>query len=236
MNGGFCVRCGRMHELPAEAARRACRDLMAQLEARGRIDFASPDADPALSTVPLFAPGGGKMLGVLLGRDAQGVERQIFAFSGMFGGRWLAPDWAPPLFDPADLHHVHDPAERAIKVLGAKMAALPPGPERDRLRRERRALSRENTAAIHALYVLQNFRGESRPLTDFYPNAAPPTGSGDCCAPKLVMHALHLGLRPTGMAEFFWGDGGTNGKAHGSFYAPCAEKCGPILGFLLCGL
>ena len=74
MNGGFCGRCGRTHELPAEAARRACRDLMAKLEAHGRIDFAQPDASPALSAAPLFAPGGGKMLGVLLGLDEHGVE------------------------------------------------------------------------------------------------------------------------------------------------------------------
>ena len=98
-NGGYYSHCTRWHELPQEPARRACLELMAKLEDQGRVDFdrASAPADPRFVTAPLFRPGCGKMLGVLLGRDGAGNTRQLRAFSGMLGGQWRVPGWAPLL-------------------------------------------------------------------------------------------------------------------------------------------
>ena len=240
-NGGFCVRCGCWHELPFSAARLACRELMAELEAKRRFDFLNPleTADPRLTTAPLFAPGGGKMLGLLLGQDAQGQEQRLLAFSGMLGGLWQVPGWAGPLFDEAALHRLHDPAVAAIRELTRRMAALPAASaEYQSLRQERRQLSRDNMQALFHLYQVRNFRGEQAPLTAFFPeHSGPPTGTGDCCAPKLLHAAQQRGLRPCSMAEFFWGAGtATRKREHGQFCLPCAEKCRPILGFMLCGL
>lgn len=240
-NGGYCSRCARWHELLQEPARRACLELMAKLEAQGRVDFdrASVPADPRFATAPLFRPGCGKMLGVLLGRDRAGNIRQLRAFSGMLGGLWQVPGWAPPLFDEAAFRRLHEPAAVAIKVLTEQMAALPASsPLRLALRRERRRLSRENTAALQQLCRLENCRGERRPPAAFFPaNGGPPTGTGDCCAPKLLHAAREQGLVPFAMAEFFWGSSAPGRpRSHGQFYLPCVEKCQPILGFLLCGL
>ena len=62
----------------------------------------------------------------------------------------------------------------------------------------------------------------------------PPTGAGECCAPKLIAQAYSLGLRPISLAEFYYGESPLSGeKAHKQFYEPCDEKCAPILPAML---
>ena len=74
-------------------------------------------------------------------------------------------------------------------------------------------------------------------MGDVFLGPAMPTGTGECCAPKLLHHAATHGLTPLGLAEFYVGRTNRSGtRRHGEFYAPCAEKCAPILGFLLCGV
>jgi hypothetical protein len=99
-------------------------------------------------------------------------------------------------------------------------------------------LSRNLMGAIHGLYHLVNFRGEQAPLMKvFLGKGAPPAGTGDCCAPKLLHHAARHGLRPEGLAEVYWGRPNASAtRQHGGLYPACAEKCRPILGFMLCGL
>ncbi len=58
----------------------------------------------------------------------------------------------------------------------------------------------------------------------------PPTGAGECCAPKLIAQAHSLGLRPVSLAEFYYGENSLSGeKQHKQFYEPCNEKCAPLL-------
>jgi hypothetical protein len=74
-------------------------------------------------------------------------------------------------------------------------------------------------------------------LSEVFTGKAMPTGTGECCAPKLLHHAAVHGLTPLGLAEFYIGrENRSATRAHGRFFAPCEEKCRPILGFLLCGL
>ena len=107
------------------------------------------------------------------------------------------------------------------------------------LRQERRERSRKLQAAMHAAHGLLNFRGEFLPVRDFFPAGAVPTGTGECCAPKLLQEAALRGIRPTGLTEFWWGPGPTGiaatQRTQGTFYPSCEEKCLPILGHMLCG-
>lgn len=65
----------------------------------------------------------------------------------------------------------------------------------------------------------------------------PPSGSGECAAPKLFHHAFKHGLKPLCMAEFWWGRSpGSHQKLHKYYYPPCEEKCRPILTYMLMGL
>jgi hypothetical protein len=102
---------------------------------------------------------------------------------------------------------------------------------------QRRELSRSLMARIFELYRLTNFRGQTRSIKEAFLGPSMPTGTGECCAPKLLHHAAVHGLTPLGLAEFYVGQENRSAtRRHGQFFAPCAEKCRPILGYLLCGL
>ncbi|MFB2919844.1 RluA family pseudouridine synthase [Aerosakkonema funiforme] len=104
------------------------------------------------------------------------------------------------------------------------------------LKQQRKELSRQLQAQMHAAYSLTNFFGKSRSLQQLMPGGSP-TGTGDCCAPKLLHYAATHNLKPLAMAEFWWGLPSINGdKIPGEFYAACAERCQPLMGFLLSGL
>ena len=115
------------------------------------------------------------------------------------------------------------PLEAKIEAADAKIAAL---------KRQRRDLSRQLQADMHAAYRLSNFAGESIAIASL---GNLPTGTGDCCAPKLLHTAAEYGLVPLTMAEFWWGPP-QGDKQPGEFYGACADRCQPIMGFLLSGL
>jgi tRNA pseudouridine32 synthase / 23S rRNA pseudouridine746 synthase len=102
------------------------------------------------------------------------------------------------------------------------------------LKQRRKALSRQLQAQMHAAYKLTNFAGESLSLETLKLGGLP-TGTGECCAPKLLHYAATHTLKPLAMAEFWWGPS-IGDKLQGEFYAACAERCQPLMGFLLSGL
>jgi tRNA pseudouridine32 synthase/23S rRNA pseudouridine746 synthase len=104
------------------------------------------------------------------------------------------------------------------------------------LKQQRKELSRQLQAQMHAAYTMMNFLGNSRSLQQLMPGGLP-TGTGDCCAPKLLDYAATQNLKPLAMAEFWWGSSCANGdKIQGEFYGACADRCQPLMGFLLSGL
>ena len=238
---GYCRHCRREHRLGPGDSRAAALRLMELLHREGTVDLfrEQPRRDPALATEVLFGPARGKMFGVLQCRSAEGEIRHLYAFSGQYEGRWLVPGWVPPVFDPEDFARVHDPLERRIKEMGRALDNPATSAEQClHLRRQRRLLSRRLMLDLHGLYRLPNPRGEELPMAEAYLGAGNmPTGTGDCCAPKLLAAACRLGLRPLGLSEFYWGRENRSGtRHHGRFSPPCEEKCLPILGFMLCGL
>ncbi|MBF2007194.1 MAG: RluA family pseudouridine synthase, partial [Chlorogloeopsis fritschii C42_A2020_084] len=105
------------------------------------------------------------------------------------------------------------------------------------LKQQRQALSRQLQTQMHAAYSLVNFLGQSASLQQLIPGGSMPTGTGDCCAPKLLHYAAIHRLKPLAMAEFWWGQPSKNqDKVQGEFYGACAERCQPLMGFLLSGL
>ena len=237
---GHCSRCGQTHSLPVSPALEAARELMQALEREGRIDLHLPksEADPDLSLDYLWGPARGQMFGVLVYEDAAGMRGILKAFSCQYNGIWEVPGWVPPVFDVTAFHTLVDPVEREIKRLGREIAKIEEGEERRGLIRRRKEMSRELMRKIHDLYRLRNFQGESRLMGEVFQGTGNmPTGTGDCCAPKLLHYAAMHGLRPLGLAEFYWGRENRSGsRTHGEVYPACAEKCRPILGFQLCGV
>ncbi|AFZ00911.1 RluA family pseudouridine synthase [Calothrix sp. PCC 6303] len=121
---------------------------------------------------------------------------------------------------------VLEPLELVIKAADARIQEL---------KSQRRQLSRQLQVKMHAAYSVMNFYGMSQSLQKFMPHGLP-TGTGDCCAPKLLNYAASNGFKPLAMAEFWWGAGTFTGKVSGEFYGACVERCQPMMGFLLSGL
>lgn len=63
-------------------------------------------------------------------------------------------------------------------------------------------------------------------------NKLPPTGTGDCCAPKLLSYAFENKMIPLSMDEIYYGQN-TKNKENGMSYAPCDNRCGFILPSIL---
>ena len=241
---GFCPRCNEQHSLPAEPARQSCLELMTRLEYRQRIDLDStPDrAEPCFSTKYLFGPARGKMFGILIADTPDNKRVELRAFSGQYNGVWQVAGWVEPVFDLTTFHKIHDHRERKIKTAGKQIDALEKGAQQQKLIAKRKKMSQQLMRDIHDMYRIKNFQGESAGLQQLFQQISLtgrgiPTGTGDCCAPKLLQHAVQHNLTPLSLAEFYWGR--TNASAtrrHGCFYPSCEAKCSLLVGFMLCGL
>jgi tRNA pseudouridine32 synthase/23S rRNA pseudouridine746 synthase len=92
---------------------------------------------------------------------------------------------------------------------------------------------------FHA-YSFLNKKGESKSLMDifaFLDPLFPPSGSGECAAPKLLHFAYQNNFEPIALAEFWWGKTPSSEiRQHKNFYPACKSKCEPILGHMLQGL
>ena len=65
-------------------------------------------------------------------------------------------------------------------------------------------------------------------------HSLPPSGSGECCEPKLLNYAHNHSLVPDEIGMFWWGQSPKGEvRRHGYFYPACNGKCKPILQFLL---
>ncbi|MEG4577066.1 pseudouridine synthase [Microcoleus sp. N3A4] len=118
------------------------------------------------------------------------------------------------------------PLKQLIEAADRRMRAL---------KQRRKELSRELQTQMHEAYTLVNFLGKSRSISSLMPTNSIPTGTGDCCAPKLLHCAAANNLKPLAMAEFWWGPP-SGDKIQGEFYGACGDRCQPLMGFLLSGL
>lgn len=237
---GYCSRCRKEHTLPRGNARRKAAELIGMLERNRSVALCPSDIQDSetLSTDALYGEARGKMFGVLECLNAAGSTVWLYAFSGQYNGLWQVPGWVPPLFDIEKFDRINVPGEQAIKELGRRMKNLAADTEEFQdLRRERRERARALMRAIHALYRIHNFRGISETLDGaFQGRGNKPTGTGDCCAPKLLNQAASENLVPLSLAEFYFGkENRSKTRQHGHFYPPCDDKCKPLLGFMLCG-
>ena len=237
-SSGYCHSCGKTHYLKQGKAREYCLELIQKLEENGRIDFEIPqhEANPRLSLDYIKGDAGGQMFGVLECQNPDGQTVILKAFSGQYNGTWNVEGWTPPLLDPEKFDALVGDVDKQIKDLGNRIDGLPEGLKKQELTQERKKLSQGLMKKIHALYRVHNFRSEVKSLFDLFEKGIP-TGTGDCCAPKLLNAAAKDKLTPGSLAEIYWGKTNRSGtRLQGKFYNPCEEKCQPVLGFMLCGI
>ncbi|MBK8701771.1 MAG: RNA pseudouridine synthase [Saprospiraceae bacterium] len=110
----------------------------------------------------------------------------------------------------------------------------------DELKEERKRRSANLQKRLFDQYVFLNYLGEIKSLAEIFNTSDelfPPSGAGECAAPKLLQFAFKHKYRPIALAEFWWGKSPSSEiRKHGHVYPACHGKCGPILGHMLKGL
>jgi len=169
----------------------------------------------------------GKMCGVLVVRTSDGRTGYLQAFSARLDGQAEREGYVPPLYRGA-MPVGHDKAhsqrlqrlffaeQRVVNRQGAYKNLL------DIFAHEKPIRSREEWFAPSRVSTVSN------------PLPMPPSGAGECCAPKLLQYALTQGLTPLALAEFWVGaPSRSEVRREGTFYAPCSGRCKPILRWIL---
>lgn len=89
-------------------------------------------------------------------------------------------------------------------------------------------------------YRFLNTSGEERDLLNIFENTVfklPPSGAGECCAPRLLQYAFQNNLSPICFTEFWWGVApDSEVRKHNHHYPACRGKCKPILSHMLNGI
>lgn len=101
------------------------------------------------------------------------------------------------------------------------------------LKAQRKAMSNQLQERLFEEYTFVDLDKNYHTLKDIFNldiGQSPPSGAGECCAPKLLQYAIENNLRPLAMAEFWWGKSPDSElRRHQHFYPPCRSKCLPIL-------
>lgn len=237
---GYCKKCEKEHFLYEGNAKKHCLDLINTLEKFHRLDYnlSFEEANPKLSTEYLFGKARGQMFGILECKTVTGEVVILKAFSGQYNGIWEVEGWVEPLLDSGKFDKLIVEDDKKIKLLGKEIESLADTSSvKKKLVKKRKLLSQNLLKKIYELYEVNNFMGEKKSLFEVFPGKGIPTGTGDCCAPKLLNFAAKNNLIPLSLAEFYFGkENLSKSKKHKIFYSSCKDKCYPILGNILCGL
>lgn len=108
------------------------------------------------------------------------------------------------------------------------------------LKKERKEKSNLLQQQLFESYQFLNINRENKSLIPIFREAIddiPPSGAGDCAAPRMLQYAFVQGYKPLAMAEFWWGKPPKSEiRKHGHYYPACKSKCEPILGHMLEGM
>ena len=190
------------------------------------------------------------MFGVLVAKDDSENFHTLKAFSGQFNSIWQVKTWAPPLLDETAFNQLIKDSDKEIHLLSDEISELEHTQKINKsqnkidinldeklkdLKQKRKNLSNQSMKDIFDLYEFYTFNGSKKKFSCLVNEGElPPTGCGECCAPKLLSEAFRLGLRPISMAEFYYGPENKSAtKHHKEFYHPCDEKCSFILPHIL---
>lgn len=166
------------------------------------------------------------------------LERASRRESGLADEKELEEMIRQSQFEKAELH-------RLKKRVATRLAPYAGSLEESRLKLEamkekRRADSEALQSWLFTNFTLLNARGESRNLSDIFADTSlkiPPSGAGECCAPKLLQAAYRRGWMPVAIAEFWYGNPKQGEvRRHGEHYPACRGKCLPVLTWMLQGL
>ena len=230
---------------PQESARHYCQKLISLIDG-GKVKLKQ------ISRESIERKGQGLMIGSLVcwekSDDFSGRRVVLYAVSGnskilevsenetlknLFKEKSV---FVPSIVLPDAIDDALKQNDKKIHELTDEINELPlVSPQRKQLISERMSLTDASLKNVFSLYDFTRYDGKKISLNQIiknHSNRLPPTGTGDCCAPKLLSYAFAHGLEPVSMDEVYYGRN-TAHKINGISYPPCDERCGYILPSIL---
>lgn len=177
----------------------------------------------------------GKMYGVLVVECPDKKLRYLGTVSGKLPGKDDCERFIPSIVDQSSEEFFLNKGMLELSAMSEQIDQTDDQEEQFKLKKERKKRSIALQQEIFEYYDFVNLSGEKRSLIEIFlraENKMPPSGAGECAAPKLLQFALKNELKPIAIAEFWWGND-KGERQHGEFYPACTKKCKPILGFIL---
>lgn len=141
-------------------------------------------------------------------------------------------------FEKADLKRLKNRVKKALEPFVDKLRDTEC--RLDGMKERRRIDSETLQQWLFNNFRLLNARGESKSLNEIFAGTTlkvPPSGAGECCAPKLLQAAYMKGWKPVSIAEYWYGKPKAGEiRRHGEHYPACRGKCLPVLSWMLQGL
>ena len=232
--------------LPHPWAEAAAEEVMRDVRA---YQLANPQSE-------LFRQG--KMFGVLVVETPDSSIGYLRAFSAMLDGSYHHEGFVPPVVDISHPDGYFKQEEARISAINKRLQEAE-GSQVEGLKNERKQRSQALQRWMFSQYKMRNAQGKTRDLLEIFKNEKPilseeeyygraksqtadyqpipPSGSGECCAPKLLQYAFEHHLQPLCMAEFWMGASlQSELRKEGQFYPACQSKCKPILRYMLAGI
>lgn len=172
----------------------------------------------------------GIMIGVLVARNSLQQNKILFTVSGIsrkIEGKFRDAIFIEPIVSSKKIMSALQKNDKEIHSLTEKLKNCRIENIQD-LQLRRSLLTSESLERVHELYSFYCSDGKIRSLKQICRSQLPPTGTGDCCAPKLLNFAFENNLIPISMCEVFYGKANEK-KQPGVKYSPCDERCGLIL-------
>lgn len=171
-----------------------------------------------------------------------GNNKQLNVPAGLFNEETF---FVPSLVSSEKIDQALEENDREIHLLTEKINSISDkkNEERQALCKKRTALTDASLKKVFSLYDFTDFHGQKISLDEIierhgmgrcgeHGGRLPPTGTGDCCAPKLLSCAFEKGLQIVSMDEVYFGKS-TAQKKSGSSYPPCNGRCGYILPYIM---
>lgn len=169
------------------------------------------------------------MFGVLVCEDEKKEMCYLAAFSGTLDGKTIQEGFVEPVYDiMADGSY--------FKQEEAEISLLARSGEKEKIEEgKRRSIALQRW--LFSQYNFLNANKQQAGIEELFDGIAPPSGTGDCCAPKLLQAAYRRGLQPLCIGEFWMGESPKKEiRVEGRFYPACSAKCKPLLRHMLKGL
>lgn len=179
----------------------------------------------------------GKMFGVLVIQKRNRSYSYIGTVSGQLQRNTVCDKFVPSIFDDSIDNFFINRGMTELTELRLKIESEIESSKINLLKEKRKQKSKALQQRLFDNYNFINLSGKEKNILEIFRSSDhrhPPSGAGDCAAPRLLQYAIKHDLKPVALSEFWWGNPlHNNERQHGVFYPACKDKCKPILEYIL---